>query len=827
MAGTVEGSPRTELAQRLTMIRDLSGRSLRALERETGISSSSLSRYFSGQALPPWRAIVALCRLVRRDPRPLRPLWEAASRLPPPAPDVPKAGAKAGAEANPKDKAGAEANPKAEPRPRNDLPIDIGHFTGRERELDAVLALVRGARAAAIDGMAGVGKTCLAVHAAHLLTEEYPDGQLFLDLHGFTPGREPLDAAAALRVLLGALDAGPIPEEMSIDELSARWRAELSHRRAVIVLDNVADAEHARPLLPGAGSSVVLITSRNRLIGLEAVPPVSLDTLSADDGARLFHRACGDDRGERDPAALAEVVRRCGGLPLAIQVAAARLRHRPGWTVGVLAERLREGISAFDTAFGMSLRQLNAAQRRLFRLVGMLPGADFDDHVAAVAANLPLGETRAITEELLDAHLLQEPAPGRYRLHDLVREQARRIALAEERDIDAALRRVLDHYVGWAAAARDALPNAHHTAHAAVPPSPQPAPSFGDQQSAIDWFDREYPNLVAAFDHAVSIQADEQVSLLPGLMRPYFFRRADTAQENRMLEAAVAAARRLHDVTLLTKLHSDLGFARYTAGRLAEAAAEYEQAATLLPAIDDPELAANLAMRRGYLQQDRGFVHEALTLYRQAENRFTHAGHRIGTAYALAFQGWSALLLGRYQQAAELAQAALSPGEQPWPPQVTALVTAGLALARQDAGAAEDLLRGALAAAEQDNHLHNQAWCHTMLGVVLRHARRLDEALDCHRRAMDIIDDLAEERWAMDLLNAYAETCRAAGRQAEALTLFRRALDLARTMTYRREEALAHQGIAAILDPADPAAAAHRQAADAILRELDIPGVPL
>jgi transcriptional regulator with XRE-family HTH domain len=180
-------SPRTELAGRLQAIQELSGRSLRELERATGISSSSLSRYFAGRSLPPWTSVVALCRLVQRDPRPLRELWEQASRLPPAPP---------------------QARPKV--AGRNDLPLDVTDFTGRQAELDAVRASLAAGRAVAIDGMAGVGKTCLAVHLAHQLAAEYADGRLYLDLHGFTPGREPLDPANAVRMLLAALGV-PVP----------------------------------------------------------------------------------------------------------------------------------------------------------------------------------------------------------------------------------------------------------------------------------------------------------------------------------------------------------------------------------------------------------------------------------------------------------------------------------------------------------------------------------------------------------------------------------------------------------------------------------------
>ncbi|MEV4066668.1 helix-turn-helix domain-containing protein, partial [Nonomuraea dietziae] len=193
-----KADPQDELATRLRLLQELSGRGVRALARDTGLSSSSLSRYLSGQSVPPWPVVIELCRLVKRDPRPLRPLWDRATN---PLPAPPKASRQVQPPSPP---AGA-------PRPpRNDLPRDAPDFTGREAQLAAVLAAVRSSRVVAVDGMAGVGKTCLAVHAAHRLADEYPDAQLYLDLHGFTDGREPLDPDPALRALLAALD---VPSE--------------------------------------------------------------------------------------------------------------------------------------------------------------------------------------------------------------------------------------------------------------------------------------------------------------------------------------------------------------------------------------------------------------------------------------------------------------------------------------------------------------------------------------------------------------------------------------------------------------------------------------
>ncbi|WP_206686092.1 ATP-binding protein [Kribbella qitaiheensis] len=763
-------SPRTELAGRLQAIQELSGRSLRELQRATGISSSSLSRYFAGRSLPPWSAVVALCKVVQRDPRPLRDLWEQASRLPPPPPP---------------------ARPTV--AGRNDLPLDVADFTGRRAELDAVRESLAAARAVAIDGMAGVGKTCLAVHLAHQLAPEYADGRLYLDLHGFTPGREPLEPASAVRMLLAALE---VPVASGLDgseELAALWRAELAHRRVLVVLDNVASADQARPLLPGAGASAVLITSRNRLVELDQVPPVSLDVLDDADGIELLQQAGGPgDRVANEPDATAEVLRLCGGLPLAIRLSAARLRHRPGWTVGVLADRLRAGSDHVDTALSMSLRQLDHAQRRTFRLLGLLPGATFDDYAVAALTGNTLAATRGSLEDLVDSHLVQQPQAAVYRLHDLVRAYAGRVAAAEESPPEQrqAVVRVLDYYLHSAAAAGKLLRYAYPDEAPLPCPEPAEMPTFADQAAALAWFDHEYPNLV----ETIAVGSDLHISRLPRLLRPYYFRRAASADENRLLDLALAAASRLGDAGLVAAVQADLGFARYSAGRFPEALQYYESAAATMPD------SAALAVRRGYLHQDLGETARAMALFEHAAELFDRDGQPKGVAHATAFQAWAAYQLGQLDEAAALAVKALAlqSDAEDWPPPITALVTLGAATGRTDPAAAIEHLTKALRLAREDDHVQNQAWCLNYLAVALRQAGRYDEALADHRTALRLVED-TEPQWAVNFLNSYAETSLAAGQTDEAREIYQQALELAESTGYAHEATVARQGLSRVL----------------------------
>ncbi|MGW7525194.1 ATP-binding protein [Streptomyces sp. NPDC054783] len=787
-ARTAKTDPQEELAARLRLLQELSGLGVRALARDAGLSSSSLSRYLNGQTAPPWPAVVALCRLVKRDPRPLRPVWERASN---PLPAPPK------------------STRQGRPPARNDLPRDVPDFTGREERLAAVLAAVASHRAVSVDGMAGVGKTCLAVHAAHRLAADFPDAQLYVDLHGFAEGRPPLDPDAALRMLLGALDvpSEKVPQD-GLEQLAACWRSELAGRRVVVVLDNAADAEQVRPLLPGAGPSVALITSRNRLLGLDEVPPVSLDVLSPVESARLLARASGDPDGPggrlaRDPQSAAEVLRLCGHLPLALRLAGARLRHRPGWTVGVLAERMAQGAGEFDaafsTAFAMSVRQLNRARARLFRQLGLLPGESFDEYVVAALADVPLHSARAMLEDLLDAHLVQQPTVGRYRLHDLVHQHARRAAAEQDSaaDRERALGRVLDYYVHAAAAADAAMPFLSPGRAPSAGHRPAELPRFGDKNAAFAWFVTEYGNLMAAFETAAAVGADVHVCELPRFLRAYFARRCGTTHLNVLFERSLAAAERLEDPVQLAEAHSDLGYARYNAGRTAEAAAAYEAAGLRLSRTGDARTEAELAVRRGYLSWEAGQVEEPLELFRLAGKLYEQAGCPAGAAHAAASEAWTMLQLGHRAEAAERAREVLGlpHTDAAWPPGLTARITLGLAVAREDPEEAAEQLRQALTLAREDGHLNNQAWCLNCMGVALRQMGRYEEALASHREAFALLDELFEEHWKIHFLNGYAETCRLAGLPEEALRLHREALELARRLNNQHEEALAQEGI--------------------------------
>lgn len=405
-----------------------------------------------------------------------------------------------------------EFRPEVLPSP-NQLPGDIADFTGRTDEISRLLTDIppSGARPTvlieAIDGMAGVGKTTVAIHAAHQLSSSYPDAQLYIDLHGHAAEGAPIAPMVALDRLLHAVG---VPRELIPPELDARatlWRTEMASRSALLVLDNVADADQVRPLLPGTPSCLVLITSRRRLVDLDVTKTLSLDVLPSEDATALFTTIVNDDRVLAEPEAVAETVQLCGYLPLAIRIAAGRLRARPVWSIGRLAERLRHpshrlehlsaGSRSVAAALTASFQDLPIDQQRVFRLLGLHPGRDFDTYAAAALADIEVAAAEQILEALVDVHLLEQVVSERYRFHNLVRDYSASLIQPADIDCNAALTRLFDYYryAAWLVGTK-ILPG-HPTRivdlHGPIPL----APILASHQECVAWLRSERLNLLA------------------------------------------------------------------------------------------------------------------------------------------------------------------------------------------------------------------------------------------------------------------------------------------------------------------------------------------
>jgi DNA-binding SARP family transcriptional activator len=537
------------------------------------------------------------------------------------------------------------------------LPAGPSGFTGRTAEVAALLALPgRPESTVVIDGMAGIGKSALAIHAAHALAPHYPDGNLFVDLRGHSPGPRPVDPADALDQLLRALGVPGEQVPHQVEARAALYRSRLAGRRVVIVLDNAASEEQVVPLLPGTPDPLVLVTSRRRLTGLDDVVLLSLDVLPPADAAALFVRTAGPDRLAGEPAELvAEAVRLCGRLPLAVRVAAARLRHRPQWTVESFVRRLRDSghrLSELDSgprsvaaAIDLSYLDLDEAHRHAFRLFGRHPGVDLDVHAAAALAGTTADRAERLLEDLADVHLLQPRAASRYRFHDLVRAHAVRRSAGE--DPREALDRLLDHYACFASAAADLLypfecdgrPDAG-------------APVFADAERAAAWLDDELTNLLAAAAWAAAHDRPAHVVRL-AMVLGHHLRMLTRYDDSAALHAdALRAARELGDRVGEAHAHHHLALVRHRQGRFGAALAEYECALTVARAAGYARGEVAALNGRGRTRFQQGSYPAAAEDFTASIELSRAAGYRAGEVGGLLGLGYADYVLGHYDASA-------------------------------------------------------------------------------------------------------------------------------------------------------------------------------
>ncbi|MFK4087931.1 BTAD domain-containing putative transcriptional regulator [Kribbella sp. NPDC020789] len=447
-------------------------------------------------------------------------------------------------------------------RRRDELPYAGAAFVGREAELGQLTSALgnTGTTAppiVAIDGMGGAGKTALAVHAARRLAGRYPDGLLFADLHGHTPGRRPRDVKSALDHLLAGAGVGVTAIPPGLEEAQALWRTTVAGRRLLIVLDNARDSAAVAPLLPGSPTCAVLITSRSQLTGLDVRERLHLGLLSTADANALLAQLIGTDRATEDVASSNGLIERCDHLPLALRIAGARLRHRPSWTVAHINERLdrlgrrlseltADGLGVSAT-FELSYQQLPSAQQEFFRLLSLLPGRDIDQYgAAALTGHDPL-DVSDLAESLVDANLLLQPAPGRYEFHDLLREYATQQALAATTPaVRAAARdRLLEYYLQACF-----HPFADQEGPRYFEPAPRrtyAVPHLENLSQAKAWADAEADNLAAAVEYSAVTDDHGRTWQLALAAVGYLERRGKIQQQERVFGLALAAAAALSD----------------------------------------------------------------------------------------------------------------------------------------------------------------------------------------------------------------------------------------------------------------------------------------
>ncbi len=564
------------------------------------------------------------------------------------------------------------------------LPAPVRHFVGRAAELKEMSGLIDTPAAAAgtviisaIDGSGGIGKTALALHWAHRTMARFPDGQLYVNLRGYDPAGLPASPAEAVRGFLEAL--GVVAERIpaGLEARAALYRSLLADRRVLVVLDNARDAEQVRPLLPGAGDCLAVITSRNRLTSLIAVEgayPIALELLTYSEAHELLARHLGPERLDDDPMAADALITGCARLPLALAIVAARAATERARPLAEYADELadaRRRLDALDAGdratqvravFSWSHERLGAPAARLFRLLGVHPGPDISAPAAASLTGESVPRARTLLGELTRAHLLSETSPGRYSFHDLLRvyagELAHELEPAGERRV--ALHRALEFYLHSGHAAALAL----HPARPDPVVLPQIQPDVvpdrpADREAALTWFTAERPVLLGIIRGAAEAGFDRHVWQQSWTLANFLEMRGHWGDWVEAQTEALAATERLGDQRAQAKVHNGLGIAHAHLGQLEEAQAHYLRALDLFGRFGDAGGQARVSMNICWSLEARGDRGQALAYARRAGELYQAAGSKTGLADALNGIGWLHALGGEHELALEHCELAL------------------------------------------------------------------------------------------------------------------------------------------------------------------------
>ena len=516
----------------------------------------------------------------------------------------------------------------------------------------------------AIGGMAGIGKTALVVHAAHQLAARFPDGQIFLPLHGHTPGHRPVDPANALASLLQAagVTAQQIPP--GLEPRAWLWRDHLADKRLLLVLDDAAGHDQVRPLLPGAAGTLVLITSRRHLTALEDTQAISLDVLPPSDAAALLVRLAMRPGLAPSDSAVQKISQLCGHLPLAIGMLARQLHHHPAWTVSGLAADLAAARDRLElmqaenlsvaAAFDLSYQDLTKGQQRLFRRLGLHPGTDIDEYAAAALDDTDLDTARQHLSGLYDQYLLSEPIRGRYQLHDLLREHARAPAEGDsDTDRDAAIERLLAYYLCTARQADRYFArraSAESSGTTATPGTQMPHLPTRDE--AVAWMESERSNLYAAAIYAATHDLLGYATAIPRAMHGFLRSLGHWNQAHALHLMAHRAARRAGDKLAEAGALVDLGNYQLDTGHTTAAISSYQDALDLYCYLGNELGQANALNHLGSAQRAAGNLQTAAVSHQRALDLHHNLGNSLGEAHAHRFLGALSQQVGDYDTAA-------------------------------------------------------------------------------------------------------------------------------------------------------------------------------
>jgi DNA-binding SARP family transcriptional activator len=691
------------------------------------------------------------------------------------------------------------------PAPRQ-LPPDVVTFTGRElhlARLDRLLGmagLAGSVMMVAIDGISGIGKSALAIHAAHRLAEQFPDGQLYVNLQGATPGLAPLQPLEVLGRFLRALGVDPTQVPTQVDEAAAWFRSLVAGRRLLVMLDDARDAVQVAPLLPASPACGVLVTSRCILAGLDGVHYLHLDVLPPEEAVRLLARLAGEQRIVGEPRAAAEVTRLCGFLPLALRIAGARLAARRGWSVRALASRLADAQHRLDelelgdlgvrASFSVSLRTLcdsvdavDRAAARAFGLLGVLDGPEVSLAAAARLLDRSHEAAERALERLVDAQLLESHSPGRYRMHDLLRLYAREHAGAQysEAELHAAMLRALGFYVATAWTAFALLRPGDLRLGRADERWRQGGLGFEDAAGALAWLEAERVNLLAAVGQAAGERGvPDAVSLqLAQALLEFLWVRGYWQDLVAVNQTALRVSRRVGDRAAQAQAHNDLAGGYWRLGHHQRAMGCLQESLAIFRQLGDAHGEAASLGNLGNVHELEGRYADALACTRRSLAMSRELGDRDGQALCLDQLGRVLQQQGRHQEAVVYHREGLAILQELGSRDGQAVCLNNLALALHRLGQDEQALRcmqEGLAISREVGNRCSEAESIGYLAQVYRRQGRHADALAYQQQSLSICQELGGPHGQAEALRELGVTLAALGRHEEALAHWRQAL---------------------------------------------------
>ena len=714
---------------------------------------------------------------------------------------------------------GGQARAASQVRVQDGLPQDLAGFTGRTIELGRLRqALLDGYRdggtvvLSAIAGMAGVGKTQLAIHAGHLLAREKPlDRVLFVNLRGFhpDPAQPPAEPAAVLDGFLRLLGVPGYQIPHDLPARTAAYRGRLAGTHTLVVLDNAADADQVRPLLPETSGCPVLVTSRRRLTALRSATDVAVDVFTPDEAAAFLSRAAPGVPVGEDPNTPARIAQRCGHLPLALGLVTGHIRAMPGWTLTDHADRLDERHrdrrldTGVELALDLSYQHLPTGHQRLLRLAALHPGHDLDLHAASALADTDLSTTQTHLHQLCDDHLLQQATPGRYSLHDLVRAYATGRAGDEDRPPErhAALTRLFDYYLTATTAAMDTLHPADAHRRPRIPQPATPMPALANPDTARFWLDVELSNLVAVCVHTADHGWDGHTVALAASLSPYLYTAGHLTDALTIHTLASRIAHRNGDRTGEADALNHLGIIYWWQGNHGQASKHQEQAMVLCRQTGDRIGETRALITFAAVCGVEGSFRKATKQLQRALTLCRPIGDRMGEARVLALLGFVQSRQGKYKQAAESAEQALTVCRLTGDPlgEVRALTILGLARTRQGHHEqAAEHAEHALTLSRQTGDRTGEADALITLGLVHQRQGHHGPAMNYQQQGVTLYRQIGGSRAGEAVgLNGIGETLQASGAAQDARMRHTDALLAATEAGDRYEQARAHDGIAA------------------------------